>query len=1202
MKPHSDFVHLHVHSQYSLLDGACRLEGMIEQAQRHRMPALAITDHGNLFGAIEFYEACMKGGIKPILGVETYVAPNSRFEKSNQGISEASFHLLLLARDEAGYKNLIKLVSLGYLEGFYYRPRIDKELLAKYGQGLMGLSGCLASEIPHLIVNGQEAQARKVAGEFAEIFGKGNFYLELQDHQIPEQQKVNRVLAGMAKDLDLPLVATNDLHYLERTDAKAHEALLCIQTGTNLDDPNRFRFANDEFYFKSPEEMAHLFREVPEAVHRTVEIAEKSNIELDLSTPRLPQFAPPAGKSQPQYLRELVEEGVARRYAGTLVGPVRDRLDHELAIIEKTGFTSYFLIVWDFVRYAKSQRIPVGPGRGSAAGSVVSYCLGITDIDPLRYDLLFERFLNPDRISFPDIDIDFCYERRPEVISYVQQKYGKRSVAQIITFGTMLAKAVVRDVARVMGFTYPEADRLAKMIPMELGITLKRALEIAPELRQLYQADPRIGELIDTSMKLEGLTRHASTHAAGVVIADGDLTDFIPLFKTSDDQITTGYAMESLEKVGLLKMDFLGLRTLTVVDETVKIIKRTRGIELDWADVALDDPAAYRMLSNAESIGIFQLESSGMRDLLRKLKPDRFEDLIALLALFRPGPIGSGMLDDFIKRRHGQVKPQYDHPTLEPILKDTYGILVFQEQVMRIAHDIAGFSLGRADILRRAMGKKTPEVIEQARADFITGAIKNGVDQKRAEKIFEKIAYFAGYGFNKSHSAAYAVISYRTAYLKANFPAEFMTALLTSERENLDKIAQYIDEAKRMDIQILPPDVNESFSKFTVVPPRLGGSAPQGGATGRGEARPDAGVSPASAPSRGGTIRFGISAVKNVGRGAIDAVIVARAAGPFAGLYDFCERVDLRQVNRKVLESLIKCGAFDSVKLHRSQLMAMLDRALEIASGTQRDKQAGQLSLFDTFKQQEPFKRIVHEIPDIREWPESQRLAYEKELLGFYLTGHPLARHERLIKAYSTASIETLGGLRDGNEITIGGVITRVKTTTTKKGNERMAILLLEDFSGSCEVLVFPKAYAVCAKTLAPEAIVFIKGRVSLREEEPKLLANEIISLEEARQQFTHGVTIRLITAGLEQSTLEAVYRILKQHPGPVPVTLVFTTPDRQTYELETGEGCRVNPGAELFEALEELLGRDVVGVRTTPPASQGSRAPTQAAAPSEVR
>ena len=1162
MKAHSDFVHLHVHSQYSLLDGACRLDGLIAQAQRHKMPALAITDHGNLFGAIEFYQACMKGGVKPILGVEAYVAPNSRFEKSNQGISDASYHLVLLARDERGYRNLIKLVSLAYLEGFYYRPRMDKELLAQYGEGLMALSGCLASEIPHLIIAGQEQQARKTAGQFVEIFGRGNFYLELQDHHLGDQHKVNRSLVEMSKELDLPLVATNDLHYLDRMDAKAHEALLCIQTGTNLADPNRFRFANDEFYFKSPEEMLKTFHEVPDAVRRTVEIAEKSNIELDLKTPHLPQFASPAGKTQAIYLRELVDDGMTRRYPSA-GDPVHQRIQQELSVIEKTGFTSYFLIVWDFVRHAKSQGIPVGPGRGSAAGSVVSYVLGITDIDPLQHDLLFERFLNPDRISFPDIDIDFCYERRPEVIRYVQEKYGERSVAQIITFGTMMAKAVVRDVARVMGFSYPEADRIAKLIPFELGMTLARALEMTPELKSLYESDPKVGELIDTSMKLEGLTRHASTHAAGVVIADGDLTDSIPLFKTSDDQITTGYAMESLEKVGLLKMDFLGLRTLTVVEETVKIVKRTRGVVLDWATVPLDDAATYKMLGSAESTGVFQLESSGMRDLLRKLKPDRLSDLVALLALFRPGPIGSGMLDDFIKRRHGQVKSAYDHPLLEPILKETYGIIVYQEQVMRIVSTVAGFSLAKADLLRRAMGKKDPEVMEQARAQFLEGAEKTGLDHKTAEKLFEKIAYFAGYGFNKSHSAAYAVISYRTAYLKANYPAEFMTALLTSERENLDKIAQYIEESRRMNIQILPPDVNESFSKFTVV--------------------------------NNTTIRFGISAVKNVGRGAIDAIIRAREVGSrFASLYEFCERVDLRQVNRKVLESLIKCGAFDSMGLHRSQLVAMLDHALDLAGGAQKDKQHGQMSLFDTFQSQAPFKKTLQETPDVREWPESQRLTYEKELLGFYLTGHPLARHERLLKAYCTAPIDRLGTLRDGVEATLGGVIAKVKVTTTKKGNERMAIVLLEDFSGSVEVLVFPKAYAACAKVITVEAIVFVRGRISLREESPKLLANDVISLEEARRSFTKGITVKLFTAGLEQSTMEAVYRVLKQYPGSVPVTLLFTTPEHQTYQLETGEGCRVAPSDELFADLEALLGQDVVTVQAAPPERPDARRPVQ--------
>ncbi|MBI3318022.1 MAG: DNA polymerase III subunit alpha, partial [Candidatus Omnitrophica bacterium] len=815
MEQHADFVHLHVHSQYSLLDGACRIHDLVEAARRHRMPALAITDHGNLFGVIEFYDACMKAGVKPIIGVETYIAPASRHDKQAQGIQEASFHLILLAKNEEGYRNLLKLISVANLEGFYYRPRIDKEVLREHSKGLLCLSSCLQGEVSYWMARGETPKAAQAARELSEIFPKGDFYLEIQDHGIADQRKIIPGMLSLAKEMSLQVVATNDLHYLEKSQARAHETLLCIQTQTTVDDPKRFRFETDEFYFKSPQEMSSLFSEVKEALLATRQIAEKANLELDFNQLHLPQFNPPEGKSQGDYLKKLVEEGLQRRYPNP--GPdVRRRVEHELSIIEKTGFTSYFLITWDVVHYAKSQRIPVGPGRGSAAGSVVGYCLGITDLDPLRHNLIFERFLNPDRISMPDIDIDFCYERRDEVIAYVTEKYGKGNVAQVITFGTMQAKAVVRDVARALGFSYPEADRIAKMIPFELNMTLKRAIDLVPELKELRQTDPRVSQLLETSMVLEGLTRHASTHAAGVVIADGDLTNYVPLFRASNDQVTTGFAMEALEKIGLLKMDFLGLRTLTVIEEASKLIGQAQGLSFDIEKISEEDANTYAMLSRAESSGVFQLESNGMRDLLRRLKPQQFQDLIALVALFRPGPLGSGIVDDFIRRRHGQIQVAYDHPKLEPILKETYGVCVYQEQVMQIAHGLAGFTLAEADGLRKAMGKKTPEIMERAKAKFINGCVKNGVERRIAEKIFERIEYFAGYAFNRSHSAAYALIAYRTAYLKANFPVEFMTALLTSERDNTDKIAEYVEEARRMSIQILPPDVNKSFARFTV--------------------------------------------------------------------------------------------------------------------------------------------------------------------------------------------------------------------------------------------------------------------------------------------------------------------------------------------------------------------------------------------------
>jgi len=1145
---HSKFVHLHSHTQYSLLDGACLLTELVKLAQVYDMPALAITDHGNMFGAIEFYQLCMKSGIKPIIGCEIYIAPSSRFDKTSHGIQESAYHLILLAKDEEGYHNLMKLVSIGYLEGFYYKPRIDKETLRQYSKGLICLSACLKGEIPHLILSNQLEQAYKAATEFSEIFGKDDYYLELHNHNIPEQKQVNKVLLKMSKDLGINLVATNDFHYLQKAHAYAHEALLCIQTQTNLDDPNRMRMSTEEFYFKSPEEMSKLFSEVPEAISNTIKIAEKCNLELNLNSIHLPHFNPPAGKTREQFLKELVEEGLVRRYP-EVTDSIRKRVDHELRIIEESGFVSYFLIVWDFIRYAKEHSIAVGPGRGSAAGSVVSYVLNITDLDPLRYGLLFERFLNPERISLPDIDIDFCYERRDEVISYVRQKYGDENVAQIITFGTMLAKGVIRDVARVMGFGYGDADRIAKLIPNDLNITLAHALEQESELMQMYKTDQRVTRLIDTAVVLEGVTRHASTHAAGVVISEKGLSNYIPLFKVSDGQMTTGYPMNSLEKIGLLKMDFLGLKTLTVIEETVKIIKRTQGIKLDIENLPLDDEKTYAMLSRAESTGVFQVESRGMKDLLKKLKPSIFEDLIALLALYRPGPIGSGMVDDFINRKHGHLKAKYDHPLLEEILKDTHGIILYQEQVMQIVSTLAGFSLSQADLLRRAISKKNPEVIQQQRKEFVEGCLKNEVrvDKRIADKIFNLIEFFSNYGFNKSHSAAYALISYRTAYLKAHYPVEFMAALLTSERENTDKVAQYIEEAKRMGIDILPPDINESFANFTVVK--------------------DA-------------IRFGLAAVKNVGGGAIESIVEARKGhGVFESLYDLCEHVDLRLVNRKVTESLIKCGAMDSFKLHRSQAMAMLDHALDVAGVLQKDRVNGQYSLFDKFESDDKFKSCFQQVPDIKEWPESQLLAFEKALLGFYISSHPLAKYEKSLCLYATSTTQTLGQLHDGDEVSIGGIITKAKFTFTKRTGDKMAILRLEDLKGTVEVLVFPRSFKNAEKNISEDAIVFIKGRVNLREDTPKIIAEEVLPLDEARQKYTQAVSIELITTGLEKDTLQKLSEVFAKHKGPTPVYINFTTPEKKKIQMAAGNGISVLPTDELITEIEQLVGEGQVSI-----------------------
>jgi len=1138
--PRSEFIHLHLHTQFSLLDGACRIPETLSLAKYYKMNSLAITDHGNMFGAIEFYLEAQRAGIKPIIGSEVYVAPASRLEKNSSGISEASYHLILLAKDETGYQNLMKLVSVGYLEGFYYRPRIDKEALSRLSAGLIGLSACLKGEIPVLLRERRFNDALKCADTYLNILGKGNFYLELQSNGIPEQDIVNQGLIKIAKELHIPLVATNDVHYLSRDRAASHEALLCIQTQTTLDDPNRMRFQTDEFYFKSPQEMQELFKDVPEAVTNTLEIAGRCNLELDFSKVHLPKYEPPAGKTKEEFLGQLCEEGLKERFE-VITPAVTKRLEHEMKIIIDTGFLSYFLIVWDFVHYARSQGIPVGPGRGSAAGSLVSYLLGITDIDPLKYGLLFERFLNPERLGLPDIDIDFCYERRQEVIDYVTKKYGQENVAQIITFGTMQARAVVRDVGRVMGIAYADVDRIAKMIPPEPSITLKDALESEAELKNLYKNDPQITKLVNTALSLEGLNRHASIHAAGVVIADRPLDNYMPLFKTGDEQITTGYSMGILEKIGLLKVDFLGLRTLTVVDETLKLIKETRRIEIDIEKLTLDDPLAYKLLASAQTIGVFQLESSGMRDLLKKLEPGRFEDLIALLALYRPGPIGSGMLDDFMQRKHGHIPIKYDHKSLEAILKETYGIIVYQEQIMQIVSSIAGFSLAQADLLRRAMSKKIPEVIEKQRSNFISGCAKNDISASVANKIFDLIEYFSGYGFNKSHSTAYALISYRTAYLKANFPVEFMTALLTSERDNTDKIVEYVNEASRMGLKVLPPDINESEVLFSAVDKN--------------------------------TIRFGLLAVKNVGAGAAGSIIVARKNGRFVSLEDLCQRIDLRLANRKVLESLMKCGALDCFNLSRAEMVASLDIILESASRTQKDKAKGQLSFFEQGFAENGFKRgAANNLPQVKEWPEPQLLAFEKEMLGFYVSGHPLARYAKQLKRFTSTSIGTLRQHQDQDEIKIVGLIARIKQTTTRVKQEKMAILKLEDLEGVVEVLVFPRAYQKVWRYIQPNTVVLVKGNLNLKEDTPKVVVNDLFPMDEIYKLIT-AMNINL--SGIRENIFESLKDLLAASRGNIPIYLQLDTPTKSKIQLVVGEGLYVNPTEKLIQEIEDLLGEE---------------------------
>jgi DNA polymerase III subunit alpha len=1154
MATREDFVHLHLHTEYSLLDGANRISELFATASTYGMSAMGLTDHGNMFGALEFYRKGEETGIKPILGCELYIAPGSRFDRSStQGISDASYHLTALAKDYQGYRNLIKLVTAGYLEGFYYRPRIDKELLAKHRDGLIILSGCLSGEVLHFLANGQEDRAREAARWYEELCGEGNYFLEVQRHDLDGEPAFNEALSRLGRDLDIPLVATNDCHYLRAADAAAHDVLLCIQTGKTLSDPKRFAFSSPDFYFKSPQEMAERFRDIPGAVEQTLAIAESCHLEIPLGQTHLPRYQVPSGYTLDSYLETLVYERLrqrlqameqrGQRLAPDLIRAYEQRAAHELAVIQQMGYSGYFLIVWDFIDYAKSQGIPVGPGRGSAAGSVVAYALSITELDPLRYNLLFERFLNPERVTLPDIDIDFCQERRDEVIEYVTQKYGKENVAQIITFGTMMAKAVIRDVGRALDIPYGEVDRIAKLVPNRLNITLADALKEEARLREIPEQGGQMARLMATAQALEGLVRHASTHAAGVVISPEPLSEYLPLYKGGKGEVVTQYAMEDIEELGLLKMDFLGLRTLTVLHNTLQLIKDSHSMEITLEGIPLDDGATYQLLSEARTFGVFQLESQGLRDILRKLKPSVFEDLIALVALYRPGPLGSGMIDDFIQRKHGKAKVEYLLPELEPILKETYGIIVYQEQVMQIASSIAGFSLGKADLLRRAMGKKKPEVMAEQREAFLKGALEHRFDQKKAAELFELMAYFAGYGFNKSHSAAYALIAYWTAYLKAHHPREYMAALLTSEVQNTDKVIRYINESREMGISILSPDVNDSFRDFRVV----------------GEA-----------------IRFGLAAVKNVGDGAIEAIIEAReAGGPFASLFDFCQRVNLKVVNRRVIESLIKCGAFDTTNETRAQKMACLDDYLDAGQKRQRDREDGQISMFDDADGAlQPM--LSPRRPSIPEWEESQLLACEKEVLGFYITGHPLARYGRQLRLYTTANTETLGAFRDGDKVSLGGVVFKSRLQTTRKG-DRMAFVTLEDVQGQVDVIMFPEVYKEYGAALEIDQPVLVRGVVDWDEDSPKIIADRIVPLAEASGRLSPQVHIDLQTLGLTHDLLSQLRSILEASPGPSPVYLHLLFPDEHEVVLLPEERLQVVPSEQLVHHIEALFGQEVV-------------------------
>ena len=1136
---HSDFVHLHLHSQYSLLDGACKLKDLIEICNHYKMPAVAVTDHGNLFGAIDFYSKAMAGGVKPIMGAELYLTPGSRFDKSGGIKSRGLHHITLLAKDEDGYKNLVKLVSLGFLEGFYYKPRIDKEALAQYSKGLICLSGCLKSEINQAFLNGNVKKAKEDVANYKDIFDKDSFYIELQEQFLPDQRELVKKALKIAKDTDTPYVATNDVHYLKKEHAYAHEVLLAVQTQTTMDNPNRLRMSTDQFYFKSPQEMKELFKDIPEAISNTLVIADKCNVEFEFNKVRLPNFEVPKGYNQREYLESICQDNLASKYPNPS-DKVKKRLAHELNVINNLGFTSYFLIVRDFINFARENDIPVGPGRGSAAGSVVSYLLNITTIDPLKYGLLFERFLNPDRASMPDIDIDFCYEKRQQVIDYVIKKYGEDNVAQIITFGTLQARAAIRDVARALSIPYQEADKIAKLIPQEPDMSIEKAVNIEPALANMM-SDAKIKDLISTAKVLEGLARHVSIHAAGVVISGKPLVDLIPVYKVPDGEIITGYDMSSIDKVGLMKIDFLGLRTLTMIDECQKIIKRTRGEDIDVEKITTDDKATYDLLSGGDGSGVFQLESSGMRSLLKRLKPDKFEDLIAILALYRPGPLGSGMVDDFIKRKSDASSIRYEHILLKPILSETYGIILYQEQAMQIASDLAGFTMAEADLLRRAMGKKLPEMMNEQRDKFVNGAGVNNVEERKAEKIFDLIQKFAGYGFNKSHSTAYAIISYRTAYLKAYYFPEFVTALLCSEMHNTDKLKDYLQYGQKRGLTILGPDINESFTRFTLV--------------------------------KDDVIRFGLYAVKNVGIHAVESIIgVRNDKGSFKSIFDFCKRVDSRAVNKKVIESLIKVGAFDSMGYKRSALLSILDKALDRAQFFQKDVLKGQLSFFDSDKGSFDVD-MEKDIPDIEEWPKEELLKFERNFLGFYVSGHPLQEHEDLISRYSTTDTKGLLNFKDNSEVIIGGLVSFLKKKVTKGQSQLMAIMNIEDLEGNINAITFPDVYNKYADIIVEGSIVFVKGRFMLRGEEPQIVVSEIFGIDEAPYEFLSSAFIELDVSSDIDSKVELLLEILKRYKGEVPLKLVCREKDADVI-FETQQ--RIDVKRELLEEVRDKLGMEI--------------------------
>lgn len=1137
------FTHLHVHTEYSLLDGAARIKNLVASAKEAGMDSLAITDHGVMFGVVDFWRECKKQGIKPIIGCEVYTAARTRFDKDPER-DKRQGHLILLAKNNEGYRNLIKIVSRGFTEGFYYKPRIDKELLRTYSEGLICLSACLAGDIQQYLLRGDYEGAKKEALEYLDIFGEGNYYLELQDQGLEEEARIFGDMKRLHEETGIPLVATNDVHYVKKEDAKAHDVLLCIQTVTTISDENRMRFPNDEFYLKSEDEMRKIFASVPEAVDNTKIIADKCDVEFEFGKLHLPEFKAPDNMENKEYLRHLCYKGLEERYKD-ITDELTERLEYELSIIEQMGYVEYFLIVWDFINYAKENGIMVGPGRGSAAGSIVAYTLKITDIDPIKYNLIFERFLNPERVSMPDIDIDFCYERRQEVIDYVIEKYGADKVAQIITFGTMKAKAAVRDVGRALDVSYAETDVIAKAIPFDLKMTIEKAIELNPELKEMYETKPMVRDVLDMAKALEGMPRHASTHAAGVVISKKSIDEYVPLY-LADKGISTQFPMTTIEELGLLKMDFLGLRNLTVIRDALELIEKEHGVKIDFSSMDYDDPAVYEMIAKGNTQGIFQLESGGMTQFMKNLKPDCFEDIVAGISLYRPGPMAS--IPTYIENKKNPDKIKYAHPALEPILSVTYGCLVYQEQVMQIVRDLAGYTYGHSDILRRAMGKKKMDVMLAEKEQFIKGCEKNQISSDIAEDIFNQMVTFAEYAFNKSHAAAYAVIGYETGYLKVHYPVEFMAALMTSIMNDGKQIAKYMRNCHEMGIEVLPPDVNESDKKFTV---------------------------------KDGKIRYGLMGIKNVGENAIDAIIEARKEkGPATDIFNFMANQDIHKINRKAIESLIKAGAFDSINPNRAQHLAVYEGLIESAQKSARKNIDGQLSLFETNTEAMEEADTYKALPDVIPFPKEVINALEKEMMGVYITGHPLEEYADQIAKKSSVNADILdraqreaeegleSEIKDGQKVTVAGIIDSKKTLITKK-NQMMAFIEVEDMYGITEIVVFPRIYERYQNCIKEDEIVVVSGTLNFKEDEPpKILADTIKRLNDEPNESI--LKIRIGDIENEDEIFKDIQAILKEYPGDTPVVIYRSNGK----PLKAPKNLWVTLNEQLTEKMESTVGK----------------------------